>query len=551
MANAVSRLFFDPAGERSARVPARYAFTGDSRWWTVALGVGIAALVVALAVGLGGGAGQRVLFAYLIGWSFCVSVALGALLFVMIQHLVKARWSVALRRIPEAIAANFPLLALAGLPILFGTHSLYHWSHAELYQPGPHYDAVLDGKAGYFFFPLAAGGFPLFFVLRYVVYFVLWSWLGHRLYSLSVASDTSPSVETTLALRKISAIGIPLTGVALAFASFDWLMSTDPHWFSTIFGVYFFAGGWLGAVSLIVFLALLLMKNGMLADVVSRDHIHDLGRFMFGFVVFWTYIAFSQYMLIWYANLAEETVWYAKRFTGGWNTVTMALVLFHFILPFFLLISRAAKRSYPVLATMAVWLLVMHFVDLWWVTTPSMLPAEGDHVTETHATVTTPKGHAIPLVLASATVAPQAPAAQDPAAPTALEQTQAPDPVEAGTPAPAATMAPDTDLASPAPAPAGAAGVSVDPAAEAVPGAGLGGVSAGQTIPQERGGVQPGQPAAEFRPTVLEPAPPIVEFMMWLGLFGLFVGVTVLRLSRHALTPHNDPYFPDSVRFSH
>ncbi len=506
MANAVTRLLFDPVAPDRERVPRRYQFTGDARWWAVALGVGAAALAVGAAVGVASGL-QRFLFAYLIGWSFCVSIALGALLWVMIQHITKARWSTTLRRIPEAIAANLPLLALAGLPILFGTHSLYHWSHAELYQPGPEFDPVLSGKAGYFFFPFAAGTFPLFFVLRYVVYFVVWSVIARKLYTLSVQSDTAPSPETTLKMRWWSGLGIPLVGITFAFAGFDWLMSTDPHWFSTMFGVYFFAGGWLGAICLITFLALLLKKGGMVDQEITASHLHDLGRFMFAFTVFWTYIGFSQYMLIWYANLAEETVWFAKRFAGGWGIVTAALVIGHFVVPFLILILRISKRVYPVLATMAVWLLVMHFVDLWWIAGPSMLPPETAHVEE-HASVR---------------------------------------PVDTDSPvrlvAQVAGVGTDSEAAAPGEA------ISVDNAPTVGTG-GLGSLQTGETVPQATGGLSEGQPAAEFRPTVLEPAVPVVEFLTWIGLFGLFVGLTILRLSRHALTPYGDPYFNDALRFT-
>lgn len=494
----MANVFFDPVGAESD-VPARFRFSADNRWWTVALGVGLAALVVAVAVGVGVGT-QRLLFAYLIAWTFCVSVALGSLLWVMIQHITKARWGTALRRIPETIAMNLPLLALAGLPVLLGTYDLFHWSHADLYQPGDHYDAILAGKAGYFFWPLAAGTVPVFFYLRYVVYFAIWSTLAVRLYRLSVTSDTRPNAEITLQQRKVSAIGIPLTGVTFAFAGFDWLMSTDPHWFSTMFGVYFFAGGWLGAISLITFLALLLKKAGMLDDVVSGHHIHDMGRYMFAFTVFWTYIAFSQYMLYWYANLAEETIWFAKRLTAGWDTVAWALVIFHFILPFLILILRATKRTYPALATMAVWLLVMHWVDLWWVTSPAMMPAE-DHTEEAHAAAL-PADDAMPLVLTAAQTA--APA-----------ETQTVDPATGGGTATAPGATPGTVRETPSRAATG----------------------------------DEAHPTETFNPTVV-PAPfPAVEFLMWLGMFGLFLGVTLLRFGRHALAPYGDPYFTDSLRF--
>ncbi len=450
MANPLSRLLFDPVDPEGDRVPARYRFSGDQRWWLVPLGVGLLLVVAAFAFGLGDL--QRTLFAYLIGWVFCVSVAIGALFFVMIQHITKARWSTTIRRIAEALAASFPLLALAGIPVLLGMHDLFHWTHADLYDPGsPTYDAILAGKRVYLNTP--------FFLVRYVVYFGLFALLGAKLYRYSVQNDRTPDPQNTLLLRKWSAIGIPLSAVATAFAGYDFVMSTDPHWFSTMFGVYFFAGGWLGALSLITFLALALKKAGMLPEV-TVEHTQDMGKFMFAFVVFWTYIAFSQYMLYWYANLPEEIVWFQKRFVGGWGVVAWSLLIFHFLLPFLLLLPRMTKRIAPALAVMAGWLLVMHWVDLWWVTMPAMHVAEGVE----HAGLLQTGGDLLASLGAFA---------------------------------------------------------------------------------QDHEVVQHDTMALH----VVEPHLPLLEMGMWLGLLGLFVGSTLLRLSRHALTPYGDPYFADSLRF--
>ena len=366
MANPLS-FVFDPVASDRDRVPARHRLSGDQRWWIVPLAAGAVVLVAGLAVTLTDV--PRLLFAYLIGWTFCLSVSIGALFFVMIQHITKARWSTTIRRIPEALAASFPLIALAGLPVLFGMHDLFHWTHGELYVVGgPDYDVIIAGKRAYLNTP--------FFIARYVLYFAVWTWLGSRLWAISVRNDTAPDADNTLTLRRISAYGIPLAAVTTAFASYDYLMSTDPHWFSTMFGVYFFAGGWLGALCLVTFIALLLKRGGMLPEV-TVEHTQDMGKFMLAFVIFWTYIAFSQYMLYWYANLPEEIVWFQKRFEGGWGTVAWSLLIFNFIIPFLLLLPRATKRIAPALATMAVWLLVMHWVDLWWIAMPAMHVVEG------------------------------------------------------------------------------------------------------------------------------------------------------------------------------
>ncbi|MDX1418470.1 MAG: hypothetical protein R3181_00770 [Rubricoccaceae bacterium] len=453
MANPLTRLLLDPVPDDRERAARTFQLSGDYRWWAVPLGVGVVLTALSF-LGLFADH-QRFFYAYLVGWVFCVSIAIGALFFVMIQHITKARWSASLRRIPEQLAANFPLLAVLGIPILFGLHDLYHWTHEELYEVGgAYYDPILVGKQGYLNVP--------FFLARLAAYFLLWSYLGRRLYVLSVRQDTEPSVENTLKARRVSGWGIPLASVATAFASYDLLMSLDPHWFSTIYGVYFFAGGWLGALCLTTFLALLFRKAGYLEDVITVEHYHDMGKFIFGFVVFWAYIAFSQYMLIWYADLPEETQWFIDRFTNGWESLSWALLIFHFALPFFILILRSSKRILPVLAVMCGWLLVMHWIDLYW--------------------------QALPTIIADAH--------------------------GAGGHAPSA---------------GGLEAVGVaDPSVQ-----------------------YPIWDTAELADTSSSPHAHFVwtDFAAWFGLFGVFLGATLWRAGRHSLTPYNDPYFADAVRF--
>ena len=410
MSNALTRLVFDPVDPERERVPRRYQFAADSRASLITGAVGLVALVVAAAVGIPGVGMTHFLFAYLIGWVFCVSVALGSLFFVMIQHLTSARWSTTIRRIPEAIAANFPLIALAGIPILLGMHDLFHWTHEDLYEVGSEtFDPILYGKRGYLNIP--------FYIGRYVLFFGIWSLIGHKLYTLSVRNDTAPSAQNTVDMRWWSAFGMPLFAVTVSFAGYDFLMGTDPHWFSTMFGVYFFAGGFLGAVCLITFIALFLKRGGMLDAEVTREHIQDMAKFMFGFTVFWAYVSFSQYMLYWYANLPEEIVWFQKRFSPGWASVAVSLLLLHFAVPFFVMLVRQSKRTYPILATVAVWLLVMHWVDLWWIAMPSMLPQGIEHAASPeHASAAVQGGQqllaSLQTAIAPGTIAPETPATQ-------------------------------------------------------------------------------------------------------------------------------------------
>ncbi len=361
---------FDPVDVDRDRVAQRYRFTADNRAWMIPLALGVAGLLVGL-VGAFGDA-HSFWFSYLTAWVFCLSVSVGALFFVMFQHVPRAKWVTAVRRFPELLMANFWLLALLGLPIfLFGMHDLYHWTHHELYDPlDPHYDPILAGKQGYLNLP--------FFYARIVFYFAVWITVSTKLYRYSVLQDTEPRDDVGKDLRRVSAWGIPLVALATAFAGFDLVMSLDPHWFSTMFGVYFFAGGFLAAIAAMTFMVLAYRRAGMLQREVGEEHYHDLGKYLFAFTVFWTYIAFSQYMLIWYGNLPEETVWFQHRLTHGWEAVSTALIWFHFILPFFILIPRFTKRIVPVLAVMCVWTLVMHWIDLWWVIRPSLYVATGN-----------------------------------------------------------------------------------------------------------------------------------------------------------------------------
>jgi hypothetical protein len=215
---------------------------------------------------------------------------------------------------------------------------------------------------------------PQFFLIRVLVYFAIWSLWAVRLYRNSAAQDEAPSLARARSAERWSAPGMLVLTVTVALASFDWLMSLDPHWYSTIFGIYVYSGA---ALSFVAALALLLMffrGAGVLRGSVTHEHYHDLGKWIFGLTVFWAYIAFSQYMLIWYANLPEETVWFRDRLTGSWRSVAAVLVLGHFIVPFLVLVSRAAKRRLGVLGAAAAWILLMHYTDLYWIAMPVFSP---------------------------------------------------------------------------------------------------------------------------------------------------------------------------------
>lgn len=361
----------DPLQSTHDAAERAYRFAGDRRSWLVPLILGLALLVISA---MGGWQNpDDFFFAYLAGWSFLLTTALGGLLFLIFHHLTRASWNITINRINETLIWAFPLLFLLGLPLLFGMHDLYHWTHAELYDPSSsHYDEILAGKRAYLNTP--------FWCIRMVIYFTIWTVVSYRLYTFSVRQDVDPDPEILDKLRSTSAWGLPLTAVALAFASYDILMSLDPHWFSTIFGVYFFAGGILSAVAVITLIALLLQRvGGQLEGVITREHYQDLGKYMFGFVVFWAYIAFSQYMLYWYGGIPEETVWYQHRLQHGWGWHSGFLLLFHFIVPFLVLLPRGTKRTYPIMGFMSIWVLGMHWFDMHWIVLPVLRDTAGFH----------------------------------------------------------------------------------------------------------------------------------------------------------------------------
>ena len=332
-------------------------------WLGASLGTAAVGIVGSLALALTRDGGLDYLVeTYLVSYAVLLGLSLGGLFFVMLQHLTRAGWSVVVRRIAEGIACNVGPMAILAIPIIVGMHHLYHWSHADAAA----HDPILEGKAAFLN--------PTFFVVRLAVYFAVWIGLSAFLRYTSVAQDASGDPALTRRMEKLSAPGMVLFALTLNFAAFDLLMSLDPHWFSTIFGVYYFAG------SVVVFFAVMakvlygLQNRGLLTRAVSVEHYHDVGKLLFAFVVFWAYIAFSQYMLIWYGNIPEETGWFAKRQTGDWAWVSLTLLFGHFVIPFLVLISRFVKRRPVLLAVTGAYMVVMCWVDMYWLVVPEFSP---------------------------------------------------------------------------------------------------------------------------------------------------------------------------------
>jgi hypothetical protein len=398
---------------------------------------------------------------YLNGWSFALVLGLGGLWFTIVQHLVRAGWSVVVRRVAENAAYTLPFTALLGFPILFGpsahheseqavvevpasdfgkpcefenpedpensalvegcpgkqvcdmwthtcrrpvkggiedpcvgpknacmpglvcvegdggqvcaepesvdsmlpgSHHIYEWTHREVVASDP----ILSWKLPYLNERAAK--------LRFGIYLLIWALLSLRFVGWSRKQDTAKPVEAEALAHKQrfwSAAGLLALVLSLTFGGFDFLMSLDPHWFSTMFGVYFFNNAVISTFALLTITLHLLHKSGYLQGVVTQEHFHDLGKFLFGFTVFWTYIAFSQYFLIWYANIPEETHWFAYRGHGDWLSLSIFLVLGRFIFPFFGLLQRGYKRNSSILVWFAVFMLGMSVVELFWLVQPA------------------------------------------------------------------------------------------------------------------------------------------------------------------------------------
>ena len=300
---------------------------------------------------------------YLVSFIFFLSLALGALFFVLVQHATRAGWSVAVRRLAEGVAPNlFMPMAFLVLPILFGLRFLYPWTDAAAVAS----DHLLHAKAPWLNVP--------FFVSRAAVYFAVWSVFSIWFHRTSTSQDATGDPRLTTRMETTSTVALILFAFTVTFFAFDFLMSLTPHWYSTIFGVYFFAGCVLGYFALMVVLANLVQRAGRLRHAITTEHFHDMGKLVFAFTVFWAYIAFSQYMLMWYANLPEETFWYAARQAGSWSWWSLVLLFGHFVVPFLALLSRHAKRRRRLLLTGAVWMLAMQWADIYWLVMPNRSP---------------------------------------------------------------------------------------------------------------------------------------------------------------------------------
>jgi hypothetical protein len=293
---------------------------------------------------------------YLVGWVFWTGVALGSLALVMIHIMTSGSWGVAARRVLEAASRTLPWMLLLFLPLAFGMDNLYPWVHEAAHDP------ILQKKAAYL-------NVPGFFV-RLVFYFAIWIALSFLLNRLAARQDREADPGLIGKMKRIAAPGIVLWALCVTFAAVDWLMSLEPHWFSTIYGVWLLGSMGLSALAFLIVISAWLWRREPMNEVLRPGHFHDWGKLMFAFTMLWAYFSFSQFLIIWSGNLPEEIVWYKHRITHGWGAIAVVIVLFHFALPFLLLLSRDLKRNPRLVALVASLMIVMRLVDLFWQVEP-------------------------------------------------------------------------------------------------------------------------------------------------------------------------------------
>ncbi|HSE98853.1 MAG TPA: MFS transporter, partial [Blastocatellia bacterium] len=318
------------------------------------LGVGILGFVVGLYTN-----SPRLWPSFLLNAFFFLSLALGAVVFVSIHHVSNAGWSAALRRIPEAMMTYLPAGAIAMLAIFFGRHSLYEWSHGLAAT-----SEALKVKSAFLSTP--------FFFARMLIMLTLWVVFARLLWRESLKQDDDGSLARIQKSKKYGAIFLVVFAITFSLASFDWLMSLEPHFYSTIFAFYCFSGLFLSGIAAITFLVIMLRKRGFLPQI-SEDHLHNLGKLLFGFSTFWAYLWLSQYLLIYYANLPEETIFYIRQTsTPAWKAIFLLNLFLNWVIPFLLLLSRKSKRNESWLITASVVVLIGHGLDLYLMIFPAM-----------------------------------------------------------------------------------------------------------------------------------------------------------------------------------
>jgi hypothetical protein len=317
---------------------------------------GAAGAVLSLAGGFFNG--TQFLQSYLMAYMLWLGVTLGCLALGMLHQLSGGAWGVVIRRPIGAASRVLPLMTVLFLPIALGMHRMYPWTDAALVAR----DEALRHKQLYLNTP--------FFLIRAAIYFLVWNALSHFLSAWSLEQDRTADPRLARRMQMLSGAGLLAYGFTITFASFDWLMSLEPHWFSTIYGVLILGGQGLSALAFLIIVLAWLSRRPPLDRIVAPSHFHDLGNLMLAFVMLWAYFSFSQYLIIWSANLPVEIAWYLHRLQTGWRPVAVALIVFHFIAPFVVLLSRDVKRDPQMLVKVAIGVLIVRLVDLFWLIAP-------------------------------------------------------------------------------------------------------------------------------------------------------------------------------------
>jgi hypothetical protein len=325
------------------------------------LGMGAAVIGVVLT---GAGfmmAGQERFFqAYLVAYVFWMGLVLGSMALLMVQHLSGGAWGVVIRRPLEAAVRTMPIMAVLFVPIIFGMGHLYHWTHADAVAQDP----ILQMKAPYLN--------TTFFIVRQVVYFAIWLGMGWMLTKWSAEQDRASDPALLRKFSVLSGAGLVVYSLTVTFAMVDWTMSVNPHWFSTMWGPLYMVSQGLSAMAFAIVIVIMLAQTAPLNRVITSAHLHDLGKFLFAFLMLWAYLTFSQFLIIWSANLKEEIPHYLVRWENGYQYVSLFMLVLYFAVPYALLLSRDVKRDWRRLRVVATWLLLMRIVDYYWHVAPEL-----------------------------------------------------------------------------------------------------------------------------------------------------------------------------------
>jgi hypothetical protein len=335
--------------------------------------IGQRSLVIGVAFAVLSGVGAYVqpdqfFRAYLLGFMAWLGVTLGSMAILMIRHLTGGGWGMVIRRVMGAAMRCVPLMALLFVPLLFGLPRLYIWARPL--------DAIADKHLREHLQEIAPSYLNVHgFILRAAIYFAIWNLLSFLLTKWSAEQDRPGARDNSGRFKAVSGPGLILYGFTISFAAIDWVMSIDPSWISTIYGLLFLIGQVLSAMCFAVVIERILFNYKPMSEVLKPDYVQDHGKWILAFIMVWAYFAFSQWLIIWAGNLPEEITWYMRRLNGGWGYIGLSLVLFHFAVPFALLLSRSFKRDLHRLVWLAVGLMVMRYVDLFWMIEPNYSPA--------------------------------------------------------------------------------------------------------------------------------------------------------------------------------